>query len=414
MNIFDSLKEIITTSVIEKIADFHSEKPTKIQQASDIASAAIVGGMIKRITSDTGMNLCYNVIQKNTFQVSDLTNLKSSEDFSEIITLGDKTLNTLLPSFKSPVSGLVSKNTGLRSSAAASIVSFITLSVVTVLKKKIAEKNLDASAMASFLGEQREYLLNVVPDLNQSLIDTVGLQYVLANFTAPQNKVDDENIAAQNVASPRFTYDTPEVEKTDFTPYLKWVGIGLGILGAVALGYYFWNQKSSVSDSDKDSTETTQNEARTIVEPVVKDSLKTQVLADTSKKVSLNLFEAYLADATKPKGKTLKMEGVDFEDNTTQLKLASKGIIENLTGLMKKYPAAEIKFIDYTNDAQSPNTNRILSVKRAFALKQQLIDGGISYVRVDAEGRSNGINPKDTTGRKQVPLREVYLKFVKK
>ena len=58
--------------------------------------------------------------------------------------------------------------------------------------------------------------------------------------------------------------------------------------------------------------------------------------------------------------------------------------------------------------------NSTLSVKRVFSLKDQFIKAGISYIRVDAEGRGTGINPKDTTGRKQVALREVWVKFVQK
>ena len=415
MNIFNFTKDIFTDSVIERIAQFSNEKPARIKLAIDIASASIVGGLIKRITSETGMNLLHTIIQKNTTQISDLTDLKDNNAFSEIVTVGDKTLNVLLPSFKSSVSGLVGKSTGLRNSVASSVVSYTMLAIATILKKKVSEKNLDASSLAAYLGGQRENLLNVVPDYNHSIIDTGGLQHVLSNFIVPQ-KVEEENPNSQSAPAKHFVYDAPEVERPNMMAYLKWVGIGIGVLGALALAYYLWTQRSSFSSSsDTDSTGVALNEAKTIQEPAEKIPVADgKPVADSTKPVSSNVFEAYLADSIKPKGKTLKLDNVDFEDNSPQIKAESKAVIENLTGLMKKYATSEIKFIDYSNDAKPPLTNRMLSVKRAFALKQMLIDGGISFVRVDAEGRSNGVNPKDTTGRKQIPLREIYVKFVKK
>ena len=79
-----------------------------------------------------------------------------------------------------------------------------------------------------------------------------------------------------------------------------------------------------------------------------------------------------------------------------------------------KYPNAQIKLVGYANDARLPLTNKTLSVKRVFTLKDMFVKAGISYVRVDAEGRGTGINPKDTTGRRQAAMREVWVKFVQK
>jgi outer membrane protein OmpA-like peptidoglycan-associated protein len=123
---------------------------------------------------------------------------------------------------------------------------------------------------------------------------------------------------------------------------------------------------------------------------------------------------AYLDDAAAIKGKLFKFDNVDCEDNTTKLKATSNDAVQALADLLKKYPNAQIKLVGYANDAQAPLTNKTLSVKRAFALKDAFVKAGISYIRVDAEGRGTGINPKDTTGRKQTAMREVWVKFVQK
>ncbi len=410
MSLFNTIKTAFTETVVGHIAANHNEQASRIQQAIDLSSAAIVGGLIKRIMSETGMNLVYNTIQKYEIDINDTT----KNNLSEVVASGDKVLNTLLPSFKSLVSGLISRNTGLRNSVSSSVVGFTMLAVADALKKQVAEKKYDAQGLAGYLGEQREHLLAVSPDHNHLLIETLGLQNVLSNFTVPRNSVEESIPDMAKVAPKRpFIDDNANRENINIMPYLKWVGLGLAIVGILAAAFYVWKNVGSTADGT-DSTEVALNEAQVIKDPITKDTTQKIGIIDTLKKATASPIEAYMVDMAKPKGKTLQFDNVDFIDNTTQLKPESNVWVTNLTDLLKKYPTSEIKFIAYANDAQSPNTNKLLSVKRAFALKQQMIDGGISYVRVDAEGRGNGVNPKDTTGRKQVPLREVYIKFIKK
>jgi outer membrane protein OmpA-like peptidoglycan-associated protein len=201
--------------------------------------------------------------------------------------------------------------------------------------------------------------------------------------------------------------------QTDYGPYLKWIGIGALVIGAIVAGVYFWNQRQLTAASDSE-TDSTLNEARTIQEPVAKDTVAQPAPAPAETTATASPMAIYLADNAAIKGKSFKFDNVDFEDNTAQLKPASNGSVEVLADLLKKYPNAQIKLTGYANDAQPPLTNKTLSVKRVFALKDLFIKAGISYIRVDAEGRGTGVNPKDTTGRKQVPMREVWVKFVQK
>jgi len=158
--------------------------------------------------------------------------------------------------------------------------------------------------------------------------------------------------------------------------------------------------------------------ARTVPEPApaaVKDSTQKDTTAKTvaTPTATANPMEGYLSDATAKEGKVFKFEGVDFEDNTTQLKAVANQPVQDLANLLKKYPTAQIKLVGFANDAKPPVSNKVLSVKRMFSIKDALIKSGISYIRVDAEGRGTGVNPKDST-RTQKPLREVYIRFVKK
>ncbi|MFN8346851.1 MAG: DUF937 domain-containing protein [Spirosomataceae bacterium] len=415
MNLFASLKETLTEGLIGQIAEQNNEKPEKIQKAFDALGASVVGGLIKRVTTESGMKLVFNQVQKIDFQPEQLNKIfKNQTELDALRAVGEKDLNTVLPGLKSSVSNMVAKYAGIRNSLASSLCGTAVAIVMSVLKYKVIDKNPDAESLAAYLGDQREALLNTVPEINDKLIESIGIQYLLQNFAVPRTEHSGalpKGAEGAPASKPFLVGVDVENSTTDYGPYLKWFGIGALVIGAIAAGVYFWNQRQTAVTSDSE-TDSTMIEARTIQEPVVKDTTTQQAPAETTAKASP--MAAYLADNATVKGKSFKFESVDFEDNTAQLKPASNAAVEALADLLKKYPNAQIKLTGYANDAQPPLTNKTLSVKRVFALKDQFIKSGISYVRVDAEGRGTGVNPKDTTGRKQVPMREVWVKFVQK
>lgn len=421
MNLFASLKEALTEGLISQIAQQHNVNSTKIQKAFDVLQAAIVGGLIKRVTTESGMNYVFNQVKKIEFRPEELSKIVTNQaQLDALKNVGEKDLNTVLPGLKSSITGLVAKYAGIQNSLASSICGMAVGMVMTVLKKIVTEKQLDAESLAAFLGDQREPLLSIVPDINDKLIETVGIQYLLQNFTVPRTEQSGSVSKGGDTATPSqpFLVGVDVDQSSNNGSYLKWVGLGVLVIGVIAAAIYFWNQRQATS-SDEDIEADTLSEARTIQEPL-QDTLKkdtaTAVAAApaTTTTTTSNPMATYLADNVAPQGKAFKFENVDFENNTAQLKPTATAAVAVLADLLKKYPNAQIKLVGYANDAQPPLTNKTLSVKRVLALKDQFVKAGISYIRVDAEGRGTGINPKDTTGRKQVAMREVWVKFVKK
>lgn len=412
MNLFASLKEVLTEELITQIALQNNEKPEKIHKAIDVLSAAVVGGLIKRVTTESGMRLAFNQVQKIEFDPTHLSKIfKNQVELDRLKSAAEKDLNIVLPGLKSSISSLAAKYAGTRNSLTSSLCGITVAIVMSVLKNKITEKHLEAESLAIYLGAQREGVLNAVPAITDKLIESVGIQFLLENFTVPKSEesgVPLKGIEGRITPTP-FLNDTHLNESsTDFTPYLKWIGIGLVVVSAVATGIYFWNQRQNQMPAQEAPT----TEARTVEEPVVKDTVSKTTETLPTAISSESPMAKYLADSSAVKGKAFKFDNVDFEDNSTQLKSTANAPVQALADLLKKYPNAQVKLTGYANDAKPPMTNKTLSVKRVFTLKDQFIKAGISYIRVDAEGRGTGINPKDTTGRKQVAMREIWVKFV--
>ncbi|RDB04786.1 DUF937 domain-containing protein [Runella aurantiaca] len=423
MNFFASLKEALTEGVISQIAAQKLEKPEKIQKIFDALGVSLVGGLIKRVTTESGMKLVYNQAQKIEFGPENIERiLKNEAEFEKLKAVGEKDLNTVLPGLKSAISSMVSKYAGTQNSLVASLCGVAMPIVMSVIKQKITEKKLDAESLAAYMGDQREEMLTVLPDLNDKLIETMGIQYLLQNFSVP--RTEESGVVSRGAgtekgsASQPFLVGVDMQQQADYQPYLKWFGIGALVIGAIAAGIYFWNQRQTALENSTSETDSTMIEARTIQEPpvtqdsVVKDTTTAVATATPPATATANPMSAYLENATAPAGKVFKFDNVDFEDNTTQLKAEANAPIAALADLLKKYPNAQVKLVGYANDAKQPVTNKVLSVKRVFAIKDILIKSGISYIRIDAEGRGTGISKDSAPGQK--PLREIYVRFVKK
>ncbi len=416
MSFFDSLKDILTNAVVAQVAELTQEKPEHVQRAFDISAVGLVGSLIKRVSSETGMKLVHDQISNTTFDNNNLVGeLKNTENLTELALRGDKILNAILPNVKGPIVGLISRATSMRNSKSTTLCTLSMLLITSALRNEIGTKNLSPESLASYLGDQRKNLLEISPADNATIIEATNIGHLLNNFSVPQSTtstIDTTSVAKAPTISESIDY---EKTSTNYGAILKWIGGGLGVAALVAGGLYFWNNyQNTKTDGSADSTTVSQDAARVIIEPTVTavpDSSPTTKISPKATS-ALSFMEVYLADTTKAKGRTVRFENVDFENNDVKTKPDASIAINELIDLLKKYPNAEVKFVVYADDAQLPLTNKMLSIKRAFALKNQLITGGISFVRIDTEGRGNGMEQKTNPSSK--PLREVYVKFVKK
>ena len=104
--------------------------------------------------------------------------------------------------------------------------------IISVLKKVVAEKQFDAESLAAYLGEQRESLLTIVPDLNDRIIETVGIQYLLQSFDVPRAEQSttitksSEPIPAKQPFLVGVDVEDSGLGRINF----KWVGLGLSLI----------------------------------------------------------------------------------------------------------------------------------------------------------------------------------------
>ncbi|WP_338869595.1 DUF937 domain-containing protein [Spirosoma sp. SC4-14] len=454
MNLFATLNEVLNSDVLARIAAYIDEPSEKTNKAVNGLVYTIVGGLMKRTTTEIGVNQLFNHIQKGRFDGSLTDNLstilREPSQTNALITQGDEVISHLLPAMKSSIGSMISGYAGIRNSSAISLLGLTSTIVLNVLGKQVKDRKLDADGLAASLFSEREAFVNEVPEeLMPRLIEKIGLHQVVSGLATPARRTSVETTGRQAAASgtgarstatvsrPPVSYDPVDESDNDNGALTKW---GVGLLFVLALsagGYYIYQNTKNHSATSGDvadevtiSSDTIQADTvtRSLAVPVESTakpkptsppSSTTAASAATAPTGSLTQsMTPYLGNPTLPKGRVFPLAGVSFVPGSLSLTPGSTAAVGELATLLKTYPQLQIQLVGYANDASALPatglTNKSLSFKRVNVIKQQLISSGINFVRVDAIGRGTGVSKTDTSGIVKPTLRKIDVKVVVK
>ncbi len=448
MTLFGAFNEVLTPEVLAKIALYEDEPAEKTTKAVEGLVHTVFGGLLKRTTTEIGVNQLYSQLQRSGYDGSLSTNLnsvlKDATQTHAVITTGNEAISRLLPAMKSSIAGMISSYAGIRNSSAISLLGLTAGVVLDVLGRQVKEKKLDADGLAASLFDQREAFINAVPEsLFPQLVEKVGIQQIVAGIAAPAKRTAQTlpprtgpGAPIRPVPSSTVSFE-PDTDNTSDGSAGKWL-IGALIVAAIGVGGYFvWQNSKNFST---DTTETTEQSASTLGDSAQSDTVArslavpvdtvakrpvstpttsattaTGIATSTTTDAAFNtLMTTYLNDPAQPKGRVFGLTSVSFEPASLTMTPASQGQVNELAALLKARPTLQVQLQAYANDAPGAAaglTNKMLSFKRANVIKQQLVAAGINYLRVDAIGLGTGVKPGEL-GKQ--PLKKVNVKVITK
>ncbi|OIN59908.1 DUF937 domain-containing protein [Arsenicibacter rosenii] len=442
MDFFAVINGIFTTDATNKIALYVDEPTEKTQKAIHGLVYTVFGGLMKRTTSEIGVNQLYNYLQKHN-QIGSLSDnlvstLKDPSQINAFIQNGNDAISHLLPALKSSIASMISSYAGIRNSSAISLLGITSTMVLDVLGKQVKEQKMDADRLAVFLFDQRENFVQKTPEiLLPQLIEKLSIQQIVAGVAAPAKRIQETPAPIKVAPAPNpisQVFDNDRSGDGNDSPVGK-IAVGVLIAALLGIGGYFVYQNSKSTsteteasqvvdptDSTRGSTSPTDTVARSLDVPVDTSQRITPATAATTAVAGKTATPApapvtpaapvtgggtlsaqlktYLSDATAPKGRSFPLAGITFQPGSLSLATGSESTINELIAIMKAYPSAQIQLLGYANDAKGALTNKSLSFRRVNQIKQQLIMAGIDYVRIDAVGRGTGVPPRkpgDTT-----------------
>ena len=426
MNVVDLLKAYLTPELISKASAHIGESEHATSKGLESVIPALLGGVLNASSNPSSINQIWDLINHKDNHASLLNNVSSliGENSIEMNQgISSTFLNLLFGSNQSSLLSVITKFSGFSSSSAAGkILSIAGPLVLSFLKKKATSENYGVSGLTTWLGGYKNDILGALPSGFSSALN-------FNNLTTSANTNINQNESSNGGGS----------------NWWMWLVGLIGLLGFLWFMMKGCNQsdkvdqiqskienvKNSVIDSTTDALNSVKSSASDIMNSldssvkakwallgnVIKTTLPGGIEINVPEKGVENLLISFINDKSKIVDKTtwFNFDRILFETGKSTLNPASMDQINNISSIMKAFPALEIKIGGYTDNVGDPQANKKLSTDRAEAVRTSLIEKGIDGLRMVAEGYGQehpiGDN-KTETGRDQ--NRRVAVRVTKK
>ena len=215
-------------------------------------------------------------------------------------------------------------STGLSGSSITKMLGLAAPVLMGVLGSKVKNEKLSSSGLMNFLSQQKN---------------------ILSGFTAGEKG---------------------DVLQKQLTQEIPWKKIALAAL--ILLGLWFWWLSSH---------------HKAMIQSTATAPVHRAVINITS----INELSAFMAAATGAElPKHFRFEKLTFASGTTTLAPGAGAELDKIASAMKQYPLSKARLEGFTDNVGLEESNKILSAKRADAVKAQLVSRGIQKERIQTVG----------------------------
>jgi outer membrane protein OmpA-like peptidoglycan-associated protein len=357
-NLIESVKEILSGDMSNRMAGILGESPSNVHQAIQGIIPTILTGLLLKADSgdvqDT-LNLATAAARIDIpFNLNSLAggavNSKGMDFLKNIF--GEKT---------SALSEAIAGYAGISSQSASSLLSTAAPAALGVLGNHILDSNMNASGLRSFLNSQKKKVLNVLPT-------GIFLHGIMC--------IDDLSEIAEKFSGPKV----PERKKKSGS---KWAIIITLILVAGIVTWFYMNNQNPSGNSPQPVSDTVIPSKDTVKPPVVSENKFIVKLPDgdllDAKKGGIE--EQLVIFFTDPKSKASRrfpfnFDQLSFNPGTAVITNESMVQIQNVASILKAFPKAKIKIGGFNEKGGDSTSNKLLSESRATAVADAIKAAG--------------------------------------
>jgi OmpA-OmpF porin, OOP family len=369
---FDSLlsaaKAYLTPDVVRNASVMTGEPEAATRQAMQGGVASVFAGLTNMVSTSEGASTLGNLVRKPDFGKL-LNNISSSfsggSETSSLMDSGHNLLGKIFGDHTSGVTDLLASFSGISSSSSGKLMAMLAPLALGVLGKHAAARGLNATGLAnSLIGQKDEFAAAAPAGLSTLLSEhaprPVGIH------VAPDTDV--------------YKYEPPvAAERIPERPSgMRWWPLLLVAL-ALLLFWFFRSIGSRAREASRQITTTAQNALSSIHLPG-----GASILVPAGS-INYNLAR-FLADGSQTAPQTFVFDRLNFVSDSTQLTADSESTVTNLAQILNAYPTAQVELSGHTDNTGTPDANQRLSLDRANAVKQMLVDRGIAADRIATNG----------------------------
>jgi OOP family OmpA-OmpF porin len=351
--LIDSLKSLITPTVVSKAASQFGESEAAVAQALPAGAATVLAGLLGKANDSGSMGRIFELITDRSNDgtaLSNIAGLLGGGGGSPLVGLGSRLLSLLFGDRTSALSGALAGATGIKSSTASSILGFAAPLVMALLGSRARSEGLTASGLSSLLLGQKDSILSALPSGLASLLGA----------PAPAVAAVREPVRRSNA--------------------WIWPLVLLAIAG-------LWMLLRKRPEPPASAPVAAAVPAVTPPGDVV-----SLTVCDTAVSVNRGGIETGLIAFVEDKGRMVDettwfdFDRLLFETGSANLRPESSDQLKNVAMILKCFPSVKVKVGGYTDNTGDPAANQKLSQARAESVSRELVAMGVDPGRLSAEG----------------------------
>jgi outer membrane protein OmpA-like peptidoglycan-associated protein len=368
-NLLSAAKAYLTPGVVRNASVMTGESENATRLAMNGGVASVFAGLANMASTSGGASALGNLTREPAYgKVLDdvSSSFSSGSESSNLMNSGQKLLGKIFGDRSSGVADAVARSSGVSSSSSGKLMAMLAPLAIGVLGKHAVARGLNATGLANSLMGQSDEFADAAP---------AGLSKLLADRAptpAGIHVAPEADVYRSEAPAPVGTLRTPEPARRSWWPLLL---IGLAILGL--LSWLFRNAGNRAREAGREVVTTAQN-----VNIPLPGGTNLSVPQGS---INYNLA-SFLADGNQAAPKTFVFDHLNFESASTQLTADSGRTLTNLSQILKAYPNAQVQLSGHTDNTGAPDTNQTLSLDRANAVKQMLVNSGVSGDRIATAG----------------------------
>lgn len=375
VSLLDSIRAYLTPDLIRGASSAVREPESATRLALNTSVPSILAGLTQLSSSSEGVSKLGNLVRDGAYApvVDNASTLfAGGSPTTNMMSAGQQLLGSIFGENSSSVIDMLARNSGIRSSSAASLMGMTAPLVLGVIGKYASSQGLNASGIAGLLRGQKDSIFGALPSGMSQFIGLGGPRVVPPSA----NRYGDSSTTPVSDV-PRQTYSAAPTT-TATTASRKWLWIALIAFAALLLWMFARSRGPNGS-----LTRLSLPNGTSISVP----------------EGSLNYnLASYLGSQAQDVPRTFVFDHLNFQTASTELTPDSVQSVSDLTAILKAYPNVRVTLTGHTDNTGDVDANQRLSVDRANAVKLMLVSGGVPSDRISTAGygQSRPIAANDT------------------
>jgi outer membrane protein OmpA-like peptidoglycan-associated protein len=373
------------------------ESESSTLKALQVATPTVLSGMANMGSSSEGANNLSSMIREGAYgglSENPMSLFRGGSATNYLLSAGQRNLGKIFAGNTSSVMELVSKSGGVSASSASKLTALITPLALGVLGKRTATQGPGSSGLTELLSRQRDEITAAAPS-GLSRILGFGPRAVPSPVrTVESEEVLDSPTHVEHFAEPTVSAPPRRVEPPTYVerpaPVVapprtgggaRWLPFLLLILGAIALLGYLFSRARAPRVGDLGSRAVT-----TATNALARIPLPNGVnLSVPQGSINYRLAN-FLGDRSATLPRTFVFDHLNFVSGSTQLTTDSDKTVTDLAQVLQAYPSAQVQLTGHTDNTGNPQSNQALSLARANAVKNMLVNNGVASNRISTQG----------------------------